>query len=87
MSFQSTGWDTLTSAELRVARAVSQGLTNAEAGQRLYLSRHTVDFHLRQIFRKLQIHSRVALARLVIEVDMRDSEVLDLRDGVSLATA
>jgi DNA-binding CsgD family transcriptional regulator len=33
----------------------------------LYLSRHTIDFHLRQIFNKLGIRSRVELARIVAE--------------------
>jgi len=33
----------------------------------LYVSRHTIDFHLRQIFNKLGINSRVELARLVAE--------------------
>jgi DNA-binding CsgD family transcriptional regulator len=33
----------------------------------MYLSRHTVDFHLRQIFRKLNIRSRVALARMALD--------------------
>jgi DNA-binding CsgD family transcriptional regulator len=33
----------------------------------MYVSRHTIDFYLRQIFRKLGIESRVALARLHLE--------------------
>ena len=41
-----------------VARAVAEGLTNAKAAERLFLSRHTVDFHLRQIYCKLGISSR-----------------------------
>jgi len=36
-------------------------------GRRLYISKHTVAFHLRQIFRKLQIGSRVELTRIVVE--------------------
>jgi DNA-binding CsgD family transcriptional regulator len=32
----------------------------------MFLSRHTIDFHLRQIFRKLAIASRVELARIAI---------------------
>jgi DNA-binding CsgD family transcriptional regulator len=60
-------WDSLTSTERRVADLVAEGLTNREIGQRMFLSRHTIDFHLRHIYLKLHIHSRVQLARLVIE--------------------
>jgi transcriptional regulator of acetoin/glycerol metabolism/DNA-binding CsgD family transcriptional regulator len=60
-----TGWAGLTGAERSVAAVVADGATNREAGARLYISRHTVDYHLRQIFRKLGITSRVELARLV----------------------
>jgi ketoreductase RED2 len=56
------GWDSLTPAERRVAEAVGAGLTNAQAARRLYVSPHTVDYHLRQIFLKLGISSRVQLA-------------------------
>ncbi|MCU1355112.1 MAG: ATPase-like protein [Acidimicrobiales bacterium] len=62
-----TGWESLTETEVRVAEVVSEGLTNATAAERLFLSRHTVDFHLRQIFRKLAIHSRVELVRFALE--------------------
>jgi DNA-binding CsgD family transcriptional regulator len=62
-----SGWASLTDSERRVAVAVSDGLTNARAADRLYLSRHTVDSHLRQIFRKLTIHSRVELVHVVVE--------------------
>jgi ATP/maltotriose-dependent transcriptional regulator MalT len=61
-----SGWASLTSPEQRVALVVAEGLTNAQVGTRLFLSRHTVDFHLRQVFRKLGITSRVELVRLVI---------------------
>jgi DNA-binding CsgD family transcriptional regulator len=63
------GWGSLTVAELRVARVVAEGCTNTETAARLYISRHTVDFHLRQIFRKLDVQSRVRLARVVLEQD------------------
>jgi ketoreductase RED2 len=56
------GWDSLTPAELRVAEAVGAGLTNAQAARRLFVSPYTVDYHLRQIFLKLGISSRVQLA-------------------------
>ncbi len=61
------GWASLTEAERRVAAAVAEGLTNRQAAERLFLSRHTVDFHLRQIFLKLGIRSRVELTRLVVQ--------------------
>ena len=58
------GWASLTDAELKIADLVAQGLTNQEAASRLFVSRHTVDFHLRSIYRKMNVHSRVQLARL-----------------------
>jgi DNA-binding CsgD family transcriptional regulator len=60
------GWDALTGAELRVARLVGAGATNREAARRLYVSPHTVSSHLRSAFAKLEINSRVELARLVM---------------------
>jgi DNA-binding CsgD family transcriptional regulator len=56
------GWQSLTAAELRVAQAVGAGLTNAQAARRLFVSPYTVDYHLRQIYLKLGINSRVQLA-------------------------
>jgi DNA-binding CsgD family transcriptional regulator len=61
------GWNSLTQAELAVAILVSEGLTNREAAARLYVSSNTIDFHLRQIFRKLDLRSRVDLTRVVLE--------------------
>jgi DNA-binding CsgD family transcriptional regulator len=62
-----TGWESLTDAERATAQLAAQGLNNRQIGGRLYISRHTVAFHLRQIFRKLQISSRVQLTRIVVE--------------------
>lgn len=61
------GWASLTDAERSVAAVVADGATNREAAARLYISRHTVDYYLRQIFRKLGITSRVELARLAMQ--------------------
>ena len=61
------GWESLRESELGVAELVAHGLTNREIGARLFLSRHTVDSHLRHIFWKLGINSRVELTRLVVE--------------------
>ncbi|AYN38266.1 LuxR family transcriptional regulator [Streptomyces dangxiongensis] len=53
----------LTDTEFAVAELVSQGLTNGRVGSQLYISPHTVAFHLKKIFRKLDVTSRVELAR------------------------
>nr|AHE14801.1 RebR-like transcriptional regulator [uncultured bacterium] len=56
------GWNSLTDTERCVAELVATGLTNRQVASRMFLSPHTVGFHLRQIFRKLGIRSRVELA-------------------------
>lgn len=61
------GWSSLTESERSVADLVAEGLTNREAATRLFLSHHTVDAHLRHIYRKLGIRSRVELTRVVSE--------------------
>jgi DNA-binding NarL/FixJ family response regulator len=56
---------TLTGQELQVALMVAKGATNREAAVALYLSPKTIEYHLRSVYRKLGIRSRVALARVV----------------------
>ena len=64
-----TGWEAMTDSELAVARLVAQGLTNREVAEQLFVSPHTVSSHLRSIFAKLDINSRLALARIAAEHD------------------
>jgi DNA-binding CsgD family transcriptional regulator len=64
-----TGWAAMTDSELAVARLVAQGLTNREVAEHLFVSPHTVSSHLRSIFAKLNINSRIALARIGAEHD------------------
>ncbi len=59
-----TGWPGLTESERHVARLVAQGLTNRQTAERLFLSQHTVSNHRRHAFAKLDVTSRVELARL-----------------------
>jgi DNA-binding NarL/FixJ family response regulator len=55
----------LTKAELRVAAAVSRGLSNRDAADSLFLSPKTIDAHLQHIYRKLDVTSRTELAVLI----------------------
>lgn len=52
----------LTKTEFAVAELVSQGCSNGEVGRQLFISRHTVAFHLKKVFQKMNIASRVELA-------------------------
>jgi DNA-binding CsgD family transcriptional regulator len=67
------GWDSLTDTERRVADLVAQGLSNRQVANRVFLSAHTVAFHLRHIFWKLGITSRVQLARIAGEQGTEDA--------------
>jgi DNA-binding CsgD family transcriptional regulator len=53
-----TGLDSLTASERRIAELASQGLTNREIAQTLFVTTRTVEGHLTSIFRKLQLDSR-----------------------------
>jgi DNA-binding CsgD family transcriptional regulator len=61
-----TGWESLTQTERSVAGLVATGLTNQQVADQMFISTHTVAFHLRQVFRKLNIRSRVELARAAL---------------------
>jgi DNA-binding CsgD family transcriptional regulator len=60
-------WPELTESEISVVRLVSQGATDREVAEQLFLSGHTVNSHLRHVFAKLGIRSRVELARIAGE--------------------
>jgi DNA-binding NarL/FixJ family response regulator len=57
-------WPELTESEFAVVSLVSQGATNREVAERLYLSPYTVNSHLRHVFTKLGIRSRTELAHI-----------------------
>ena len=57
------GWESLTDAELNVARLAAAGYTNRGIADKLFVSPHTVNTHLRHVFDKLDVRSRVDLTR------------------------
>ncbi|MBT2234691.1 LuxR family transcriptional regulator [Nonomuraea sp. NEAU-A123] len=59
------GWDSLTETELNVSLLVADGWSNRKVAEQMFISAHTVAFHLRHVYCKLQINSRVDLTRLV----------------------
>jgi DNA-binding CsgD family transcriptional regulator len=61
-----SGWDALTGMERRVALLIADGHTNRSAAAELVLSTSTIATHLRSVFSKLGVNSRVQLARLVL---------------------
>ncbi len=61
------GWGSLTETEQRIAHLVADGLTNRQIARHMFLSSHTVAFHLRRIFCKLDVVSRAQLASLAAD--------------------
>lgn len=62
------GEDVLTARELQILQLVAEGLTNREIAEQIFLSRHTVECHIKNIYRKLTVSSRT---RAVFEARSR----------------
>jgi DNA-binding CsgD family transcriptional regulator len=57
-----SGVESLTASELRVCQLAAEGLTNAEIAQALFVTRRTIETHLGNAYRKLEIKSRTELS-------------------------
>ena len=62
------GWESLTPTERKVARLIADGHTNRSAAKELALSPNTISTHLRSVFGKLSVNSRVQLARATMNL-------------------
>jgi DNA-binding CsgD family transcriptional regulator/tetratricopeptide (TPR) repeat protein len=58
-----SGWESLTATEIKIAAFVEEGLSNPEIASRLLLSRRTVATHVSHILKKLNVNSRIDIAR------------------------
>ena len=58
----SSGWASLTPTELRAVALVTQGLTNPQIAERMFIARGTAKVHVGHIFEKLGVTSRSQLA-------------------------
>lgn len=65
----------LTDRETAILKAVARGLTNQAIGQEFWVSEQTVKFHLRNIFRKLEVRSRTEAARYAFERGLVESSI------------
>jgi pimeloyl-ACP methyl ester carboxylesterase/DNA-binding CsgD family transcriptional regulator len=71
------GWQQLTSAERVVSMLAAEGLSNPAIAGRLFISRHTVEAHLKHVFVKLGIGSRVELAGIALREGRKIPELRD----------
>ena len=62
--------DGLTPREREVLQLVAGGATNRQVGEALYLSEHTVNFHMKNIFQKLHLHNRAQAVAYAIRAGL-----------------
>ncbi|MEV4003181.1 AAA family ATPase [Actinomadura sp. NPDC049753] len=60
------GWQALTPTERKIAALIAEGLTNPQIAEREFISRYTVETHLKRVFAKMSVRSRTELAARVL---------------------
>jgi DNA-binding CsgD family transcriptional regulator len=65
-----TAAERLTPQELQIALAVGEGKTNKEVAAALFLSQKTIEYHLHNVYRKLDVHSRAQLATQLMRQEL-----------------
>jgi DNA-binding CsgD family transcriptional regulator len=60
------GWKSLTETEVEVTRLIAEGHSNRTAADALFVSVNTISTHLRSVFTKLDVNSRVQLTRVAL---------------------
>ncbi len=63
---EASGAASLTPQELQVSLLLAEGRTTRETAAALFLSPKTVEYHLRKVYTKLDIHSRAELAEQLL---------------------
>jgi DNA-binding NarL/FixJ family response regulator len=66
------GFASLTARKREIAALIADRLTNREIAQRLFLSEKTIETHLRNVFHKLGVTSRVEVARITERATSED---------------
>jgi DNA-binding CsgD family transcriptional regulator len=72
----------LTLREADVIRLIAGGCTYAQAGERLGISTHTVASHIKNAYRKLDVHSAAAAVMRAVELNLLLQSSHDLGDAV-----
>ncbi len=65
-------WEKLTPRQQAVARRAARGMSDSEIAHELGITRHTVNDHLKQVYKKLGVNSRTQLANRILDYISRD---------------
>jgi len=76
----------LTERELSILQALARGLSNDAIAKELWITRQTVKFHVRNIYRKLQVSNRTEAARYAYQHSLVPNMVDDLKSAAAAAS-